>query len=880
MDEEAGGGSGGGPGFERTPPNNIEAEQSVLGGMLLSKDAIADVVEILRSDDFYRPAHQMVYDVITDLYGRGEPADAVTVFDELQKRGEMARVGGAAYLHTLTAVVPTAANAGYYAKIVREQAILRRLIEAGTRIVSFGYGGQNEEVDELVDRAQAEIYQVTERRTSEDYAPLADIMPGALDELEAIGSRGGQMVGVPTGFADLDQLTNGLHPGQMIVVAARPAIGKSTLGLDFARSAAIKNGMTTVIFSLEMSRNEITMRLLSAEARVALHHMRSGMMGDDDWTRLARRMSEVAEAPLFIDDSPNMSMMEIRAKCRRLKQRNDLRFVVIDYLQLMSSPKKTESRQNEVSEISRAIKLLAKELEVPVIAISQLNRGPEQRTDKRPAVSDLRESGCLTAATRIMRADTGAELSLAELLESGARDIPVWSLDDRLKLVPRTMTHVFPSGVKPVHRVRLRSGREVEATANHPFLTYEGWQALEDLGPGARVAVLRHVPAPLNLVAWDEDELVVLAHLIGHGSFVRRQPIRYSSTDEANLAAVSEAAARRFGITAVRDEDEAARCTTLRLPAPYRLTHGRRNPIAAWLDGLGLFGLRSDQKFLPAGLFALPKRQTALFLRHLWATDGCVWWDQRGNQARISYSSTSRRLVDDVARLLLRFNVMTRISEVREGDHRVCYHLDVHGAENQLRFLDEVGVHGGRGASARECAMLLRDITGNTNLDTVPKEVWSRVKATLIERKMSQPESAAAMGTRYCGTTLWKHAPSRERLGRIAAVLEDSDLELLATNDVFWDEISEIVPLGEQPVYDATVLGTHNFVANGISLHNSIEQDADMVILLHREDAYEPESPRAGEADLIVAKHRNGPTATVTVAFQGHYSRFVDMAQH
>ncbi|MEU4829991.1 replicative DNA helicase [Streptosporangium sp. NPDC023615] len=855
------------PGFERTPPNNIEAEQSVLGGMLLSKDAIADVVEILRSDDFYRPAHQIIYDIITDLYGRGDPADSVTLFDELQKRGEVARIGGGAYLHTLTAVVPTAANAGYYARIVREQAILRRLIEAGTRIVSYGYGGQDEEVDDLVDRAQAEIYKVTERRTSEDYVPLADIMPGALDELEAIGGRGGQMVGVPTGFQDLDALTNGLHPGQMIVVAARPAIGKalaldtplptpdgwttmgevrpgdrligadgrptrvvaatgvlhgrpcyevefddgtvivadarhqwrttsapvtsapatvahphvsahrdasthpnvsarrststdretvhrdvnahrdvtahqrvvtteeiartlhgapaggqvghavavaagfdlperdlplppyalgvalgvglgarlgatgkgrhgtaeatvdightgaghtgredtgdaenatgeigvvtgienapdadgdaavvtgagnatdatgatgataptgatgaggghgswpaaldpeivlnleteglritgegpdaadppgtsgphpvpvvpdllgvlgvlgalgeeripgtylrasceqrrallaglldarghvdhdgrvrlpitgdglardafelvlslghlatmtaevtedggdaprvhhmidfvapekvfrlsgkavrqvtgadaatrvrnivdvrpvpstpvrcvevdaadhmylagptcvpthnSTLGLDFARSAAIKHGMTTVVFSLEMSRNEITMRLLSAEARVALHAMRSGTMTDDDWAKLARRMGEVAEAPLFIDDSPNMSMMEIRAKCRRLKQRNDLRFVIIDYLQLMSSPKKTESRQNEVSEISRAIKLLAKELEVPVIAISQLNRGPEQRTDKRPMVSDLRESGSI-----------------------------------------------------------------------------------------------------------------------------------------------------------------------------------------------------------------------------------------------------------------------------------------------------------------------------------------------------------------------------------------------------------------------------------------------------------------------------------------------------
>ncbi|SFJ49773.1 primary replicative DNA helicase /intein [Streptosporangium canum] len=867
------------PGFERTPPNNIEAEQSVLGGMLLSKDAIADVVEILRSDDFYRPAHQIIYDIITDLYGRGDPADAVTIFDELQKRGEVARVGGGAYLHTLTAVVPTAANAGYYARIVREQAILRRLIEAGTRIVSFGYGGQDEEVDDLVDRAQAEIYKVTERRTSEDYVPLADIMPGALDELEAIGGRGGQMVGVPTGFQDLDALTNGLHPGQMIVVAARPAIGKSTLGLDFARSAAIKHGMTTVVFSLEMSRNEITMRLLSAEARVALHNMRSGTMTDDDWAKLARRMGEVAEAPLFIDDSPNMSMMEIRAKCRRLKQRNDLRFVIIDYLQLMSSPKKTESRQNEVSEISRAIKLLAKELEVPVIAISQLNRGPEQRTDKRPMVSDLRESGCLTADTRILRADTGAEVPLRELLDSGERDIPVWSLDERLRLIPRTMTHVFSSGVKEVFKLRLKSGREVEATANHPFMTYDGWRPLGELHPGTRLAVPRHVPAPAQLQEWPDEEVVLLAHMIGDGSFVKTQSIRYASKDEACLETMTEAA-RHFGITAVRDEYASARVTTLRLPAPYRLTHGKRNPIAAWLDSLGLFGLRSHEKYVPEGIFSLSKRQIALFLRHLWATDGCVWWDEKLGQARIHYASTSRRLIDDVARLLLRFNVMTRVKEVRKGDCRPGYQLLLYGAENQLRFLDDIGVHGERSVQAEWCTSALRGIKANTNVDTVPREVWDRVRNVLAEKGMTQREFSAELGTQFCGSSLWKRAPGRERLGRVATILDDAQLEMLATNDVFWDEIVSVESQGEQVVYDATVLGTHNFVANGISVHNSIEQDADMVILLHREDAYERESPRAGEADLIVAKHRNGPTATVTVAFQGHYSRFVDMAPH
>jgi len=290
--------------------------------------------------------------------------------------------------------VPTAANAGYYARIVAEQAILRRLVEAGTRITQLEYAGDGE-VDDVVDRAQAEIYQVTERRTSEDYQPLAAIMQGTLDEIEAIDSHDGTMGGGPTGFADLDSVTNGLHPGQMIIVAGRPAMGKSTFALDVARSASIKHGLASVIFSLEMSRNEITMRLLSAEAKVLLHKMRSGGLSDDDWTKLARRMGEVSGAPLFIDDSPNMSMMEIRAKCRRLKQRHDLRLVIVDYLQLMTSGKRVESRQVEVSEFSRSMKLLAKELDLPVIAVCQLNRGAEQRTDKRPMLSDLRESGSL-----------------------------------------------------------------------------------------------------------------------------------------------------------------------------------------------------------------------------------------------------------------------------------------------------------------------------------------------------------------------------------------------------------------------------------------------------------------------------------------------------
>ncbi|MDQ1246757.1 MAG: replicative helicase [Actinomycetota bacterium] len=382
------------PAYDRVPPSDGLAEQSVIGGMLLSKDAIADVVDRIRGVDFYQPAHEVIFESIMGLYARGEPADAVTVAAALSRSGDLQRVGGASYLHTLVASVPTAANAGYYADIVREKAILRRLVEAGTRIAQLGYSAQGD-VDAIVDRAQAEVYDVTSDRTAEDYQILGDLMDGALEEIETIANRGGGMVGVPTGITDLDSLTNGLHPGQMIVVAARPAMGKSTVGLDFARSASIKHGLTSAIFSLEMSRTEIVMRLLSAEAQISLQHMRSGTMSEPDWQKMAKHMGRVSEAPLFIDDSPNLTMMEIRAKCRRLKQRHDLRLVVIDYMQLMTSGKKVESRQQEVSEFSRSMKLLAKELAVPVIAISQLNRGPEQRQDKRPMVSDLRESGSI-----------------------------------------------------------------------------------------------------------------------------------------------------------------------------------------------------------------------------------------------------------------------------------------------------------------------------------------------------------------------------------------------------------------------------------------------------------------------------------------------------
>lgn len=832
---------------ERTPPHDTAAEQSALGGMMLSKDAVADVVEILRSQDFYSPAHEMIYDAITDLYGRGQPTDVIAVADELTKRGELPRVGGHGYLHTLIASVPTAANAGFYAGIVRERAVLRKLVEAGTRIAQLGYATDGGDVDELVNNAQSEIYAVTERRTSEDYRPLRDIIGPAMDEIENASNRDGTLVGVPTGFAELDSLTNGLHAGQMIVVAARPAMGKSTFALDIARSASVHHQMTSVIFSLEMGASEIMMRMLAAEARVPLQKLRQGPMDDRDWQRIAATASTVSDAPMFVDDSPNMTLMEIRAKCRRLKQRHDLKLVVIDYLQLMTSGKRVESRQQEVSEFSRAIKLLAKELEVPVIAVSQLNRGAEQRTDKRPQMSDLRESGCLTADTRVLRADTGAETTMGELFALGSRDVPVWALDERARYVRRHLTHVFSTGVKPTFRLRLASGKQVRATANHPFLTVDGWTALGSLAVGSRVGVPRHVPAPQHRAGGDG-----LA-----------DPAAWSDREVAVLARVLAGCGQPREIEEMADR--------------------------VWLARGGI----------PQEVFSLPKHQIALFLGNLFGHSARV--TSVGGD-RILLVGHDRAVLDGVARLLLRFGISCRVSgdsDLRPGsgaraepgltrrERRLVGRrgrhaadslglLDIHEADDQRRFLTEIGLDGEAAA-----AMLarLRDqeaergrrgsgqgASSGTGSGAAGPLLWEDVAAVL--------GAFPAPGTGGSGSGV---VQSGSAMGRVARVLERAELEVHAVNDLMWDEIVAIEPAGEEEVFDATVSGGHNFVANGIAVHNSIEQDADMVILLHRDEVYDKDA-RPGEADFIVAKHRNGPTANITVSFQGHYARFVDMA--
>jgi replicative DNA helicase len=382
-----------------TTPHNLEAERSALGGQLWHADAIADVLDSrMQQRDYYRPAHETIQAAILHLYGKGEPVDPITVGAELTKRGDITRAGGVDYLHALAQAGQNWASAGYHAEIVHDLAVLRRLQQAGTRITQLASSGEGE-VDDVRNAAEAELLDaLAVREQSAGYAYVREDVADFWDQLDARMKGTGKMTGIGTGFIDLDALTNGLQPGQLIVIGARPAMGKSTLALDFARAASIKYGLTTAFFSLEMSRSEITQRLYSAESRVALHHIRSGTISEDDLNRMAKRTPAIEAAPLVVDDSPNLTLTEIRSRARRIKQtKGGLDLLIVDYLQLMQAGtgRRAENRQQEVSEISRSLKLLAKELEIPVIALSQLNRGLEQRADKRPQLSELRESGAI-----------------------------------------------------------------------------------------------------------------------------------------------------------------------------------------------------------------------------------------------------------------------------------------------------------------------------------------------------------------------------------------------------------------------------------------------------------------------------------------------------
>ncbi|MGE0708872.1 MAG: replicative DNA helicase [Planctomycetota bacterium] len=621
------------PLIKNVPPHSREAERALLSALLIDPTAMDEVAQVLPdTDSFYLPGHRLVYETIVDLWTRDQPADVVLVHEELERKGVIAQVGGIEALADLASVVPTGYNAEYYAKIVRDRAMQRRLIEITAEVQrdAFDTAGP---VDELLDRAEQRMFEVTQKRIRNEAVNVGIVVKEAYEEL-LTKEQGGEVRGLPSYYADLDDLTSGFLPGEMTVIAARPSMGKTSFALNVIRNIALHGG-SVCFFSLEMPRIQVTSNMLCGIAKIDGHRLRTGLLTREEKRNFVQACDILEPTQFFIDDSPTLSTMELRAKGRRLRAQHNIEMLVIDYLQLMSGSSRAarESRQMEVTEISRNVKALARELEIPIICLAQLSRKVEDRSDKKPMMSDLRESGCLTGDSLVTLADSGRRVPIREL--EGRADFDVWAMNpETLKLERGRVSHAFCTGTKPVFRLTTKLGRTIRATANHRFFTLDGWKRLDELGEGTCLAIPRALECATGEASMSSAHLA----LLGHG---------------------------------------------------------------------------------------------------------------------------------------------------------------------------------------------------------------------------------------------------RGRALRVAEAVDSEDLKYLAESDLYWDPVVSIEPAGEEPVYDLTVPGPHCFVADDILVHNSIEQDADKIMLLHRPEYYDRDNEELkNKAFVIVAKNRNGPTGEVEMIFMKNQMRFETATVH
>jgi replicative DNA helicase len=658
-------------------------------------------------------------------------------------------------------------------------------------------------------------------------------------------------------------------------VANDICVHNTAFTLNIAQHAAIAAQKPVAFFSLEMSKESLVQRILCAEARVDAGRLRRGRLSDDDYGRLATAAGYLNTAPIYIDDTAGISVLEMRAKARRLKSdRPDLAMIIVDYLQLMTGGGKVENRQQEVSEISRNLKALAKELEVPVVALSQLSRAVESRPDKRPMMSDLRE--CVTGDTLVVLSD-GRRTPIRDLVGTTPEVVAV---SPEGTLVHAASDLVWSVGVRPVYRVRLASGRSIRCTGRHRLMGATGWVRVEEVAAGHRLALARRLPEPEAVEPWSEERLVLLGHLVGDGSYLSGQPLRYTTASEENSRIVADAAVREFGVTVNRHP---GRGNWHQLVFSGNGNRWHPAGINLWLRELGIFGQRSHEKRLPESVFRLPDEQVATLLRHLWATDGCIFARDPGSRGSSSvyFATSSSGLAADVAALLLRLGIVARIREVGQGEHRPMFTVSVSGSADQKHFLHRVGAFGPREPQGEKLLAALSDAAPNPNVDTLPRESFGRVRRLMAEKGISQRAMAAARGTSYGGASHFSFAPSRAVLADYAEILDDDVLRQQAADDLFWDRVVEVVPDGEEEVFDLTVPGPASWLADGIVSHNSgaIEQDADVIMFLFRPEYYHGPVDKEGNsiegrAEVIIGKQRNGAVGTIPLMFLKEFTRF------
>ena len=630
------------------PPQNVEAEESILGGILLDPEAIGRVADLLRPEAFYINAHKDIYKAALALHNQGKPTDLMSVTTWLYDRELLEKVGGQSKLAQLVDRTVSAVNIDRYAVLVMDKYLRRQLIQAGNEIVQLGYE-TSIELETVLDQAEQKIFSLTQKRPQQGLTPISETLVQTFQEIET-RNQDLAIPGLPSNFYDLDAMTGGFQRSDLIIVAGRPSMGKTSFALGIARNIAEK--LPVAIFSLEMSKEQLAQRLLASEAGIESNYLRTGRISQNQWEPLSHALGTLSELPIYIDDTANQTVMQMRSQVRRLQaeQGGKLGLVLIDYLQLMEGSG-SENRVQELSRITRSLKGLARELSVPVIALSQLSRSVEARTNKRPMMSDLRESGCLSGDSLVTLADSGVQVPIRDLV--GKSGFTVWALNEAtMKLERAVVSNAFSTGVKPIFRLKTCLGRTIRATGNHKFLTIHGWRRLDELAEGSDIALPRCLPS-LSVEWMSNAELALFGHLIG---------------------------------------------------------------------------------------------------------DGC----------------------------------------------------------------------------------------------TLPRHVMYRT------REEDLAHTVASRG--------------------VEVFVKSNEIYPLANSDIYWDEVVSIEAEGETEVYDLTVPRLHNFIANNIVVHNSIEQDADLIIMLYRDEYYSPDTPDRGIAEIIITKHRNGPTGTVRLLFKSELTTFLNLA--
>ncbi len=860
------------------PPQNIEAEESILGGILLDPKALGRISDFLIPEAFYVKTHQDIYRAALALQGKGKPTDLMTVSSWLQDNHLLEEIGGMPRLLQLIERTVSAANIDRYAELVMDKYMRRQLISTGGEIIELARD-TTLELENVFDESEQKIFRLTQKRPQEGLIFLGDTLIETFNEIEKMQETT-TLPGIETQFYDLDAMTSGLQPSDLVIIAGRPSMGKTSFALNIAYNIAQQN-LPVAVFSLEMSKEQLAQRLLSNEAKIESNRIRSGRLGQNDLEKVLGGLEKLLNLPMYIDDSANLSVIQMRSQVRRLQaeKKGQMGLVLIDYLQLMEGG--GDNRVQEISKITRSLKGLAREIHAPVIALSQLSRAVESRNNKRPMMSDLRESGCLAGDSLVELADPRAKVPICQLVNCS--NFTVFALNEEtIKLEKALVTKVFSTGFKPVFRLTTRLGRTIRTTANHKFLTVHGWQRLDELNIGNYIALPRFLPSS-QLQTMSNAELALLGHLIGDGCTLPRHSVQYTTKelDLANL--VASLAIQVFDNRIKPRISPEHQWYQVYLTANYPLTHNIKNPISQWLERLGVSGLRSYEKFIPPQVFEQTQSAIALFLRHLWSTDGSLKLVQgKSPRPMAYYSSSSLRLAQDVQSLLLRVEINGKLSKHSQtGKGRDQYHVTITGKSDLKKFTEIIGAVGSyKTQSLQEITTYLQNHQANPNKDIIPNDIWRLYAVPAMEQSgLTTRQMQAALGNQYCGTSLYKSNLSRERANKLGDILECSQIQHLADSDIYWDEVMAIQADGETEVYDLTVDKLHNFIANNIIVHNSIEQDADLIMMLYRDEYYNPDSPDRGVAEVIITKHRNGPTGTIKLLFQPEFTKFLNLKQ-